>query len=118
MSTAPTLGSLETSYKGPTTLRAANGKSFYGDRYTVKEMGFEKPLHYIYNAGISRNWNTFHENITKGNFAQATVASSVQSHYLALLAREACYANGKPVNWDEVVASKEVMQFDRVGLKS
>ena len=70
MSTAPTLGSLETSYKGPTTLRAANGKPFYGDRYMVKEMGFEKPLHYIYNAGISRNWNTFHENITKGNFAR------------------------------------------------
>ncbi len=113
-----TLGSLETSYKGPTTLKAANGKSFYSDRYMVKEMGFEKPLHYIYNAGISRNWNTFHENITQGNFAQSTVAPSVQSHYLALLGREACYANGKPVTWDEVVASNEVMKFDKVGLKS
>lgn len=111
------LGSLETHYKGATMIRAEQGKSFFGDRYMVKEMGFEKPLHHIYNPGISRNWSTFHDNITKGDFSQATVAPSAQSHYLALLAREACYANGGEVTWDEVVSSKRVMQFDTSGLK-
>jgi hypothetical protein len=60
----------------------------------------------------------FHDNITMCNYAQETVAPSVQSHYLALLAREACHRNGETVTWDEVVASKNAFTFDTAELKS
>ena len=113
-----TLGSLETHYNGPLMLRAENGKSFYGDRYMVKEMGMKKPLHHIYMPGILRNWDTFHKNITEGDFSQATVAPSVQSHHLALLGREACYADGKTVTMEQVINSRKVMSFDTSGLKA
>lgn len=113
-----TLGSLETHYNGPLILRADKGKSFYGDRYMVQEMGLEKPLHHIYVPGIARNFETFYKNITEGDYSQATVAPSVDSHYLALLGREAGYANGKVVTWNEVVTSKKTMSFDASGLKA
>lgn len=103
-------GSLLASYTGEVMIRGE--KSFYGDRF------MKEKVRGIYNIGISNNWKTFHDNITKGNYAQETVAPSVQSHYLALLAREACYRNGETVTWDEVVASKNAFTFDTAGLKS
>lgn len=112
------LGSLETHYNGPLMLRSSvQGKSFYGDRYMVKEMRLEKPLHHIYVPGIQRNFATFHKNITEGDFSQATVAPSVDSHYLALLGRDAGYADGNVVTWEETVNSKKVMEFDTSGLQ-
>ncbi|MDX1681044.1 MAG: hypothetical protein R3242_09975 [Akkermansiaceae bacterium] len=113
------LASLETHYNGPLMLRSSEqGKSFYGDRYMIKEMGMKKPLHHIYRPGIERNFETFNRNITEGDFSQATVAPSVDSHYLALLGRQAGYANGGVVTWEDAVNSKEVMEFDASGLKS
>lgn len=103
-------GSLSADYSGEVMIRGE--KSFYGDRF----MG--EKIRGIYNLGISNNWKTFHDNITKGNYAQETVAPSVQSHYLALLAREACYRGGESVTWKEVVESKERFTFDTAGLKS
>jgi predicted dehydrogenase len=103
-------GSLSADYSGEVMIRGE--KSFYGDRF------MKEKIRGIYNMGISRNWNTFHDNITKGNFAQETVAPSVQSHYLALLAREACYKQGATVTWDEVVKSKTAFEFDTTGLKA
>jgi hypothetical protein len=87
-------------------------KSFYGDRF------MKEKVRSIYNLGVANNWKTFHDNITRENFAQATVAPSVQSHYLAMLAREACYRGGPAVSWDEVVKSKTAFEFDTTGLKS
>ena len=103
-------GSLSADYSGEVMIRGKN--SFYGDRF------MKEKIRGIYNRGITENWKTFHDNITKGNFAQETVAPSVQSHYLALLAREACYRGGESVTWDEVVSSKKAFTFDTTGLKS
>ena len=103
-------GSLLADYSGEVMIRAK--ESFYGDRF------MKEKIRGIYNRGITENWKTFHDNITKGNYAQETVAPSVRSHYLALLAREACYRNGATVTWDEVVASKNTLSFDATGLKS
>jgi hypothetical protein len=36
----------------------------------------------------------------------------VDSHYLALLGREAAYAQGATVTWDEMVQSRKTMDFD------
>ncbi len=67
---------------------------------------------------MTNNWKTLHDNMTKKNFAQETVAPSAQSHYLALLAREACYQQGKTVTWDQVINDKTSLEFDTTGLKS
>lgn len=104
------LGSLTADYTGEVLIRGKN--YFSGDRF------MKEKIRGIYNIGISANWKTFHDNITQGDFAQQTVAPSVQSHYLALLAREACYRGGSPVTWDEVVNSKAALEFDTSGLKS
>ncbi len=103
-------GSLLADYSGEVMIRGK--ESFYGDRF------MKEKVRGIYNRGITENWKTFHNNITKGNYAQETVTPSVNSHYLALLAREACYRNGETVTWDEVVASKKAFTFDTAGLKS
>jgi predicted dehydrogenase len=102
-------GSLSADYSGEVMIRGE--KSFYGDRF------MKEKVRGIYNKGVSNNWNTFYDNITKSNYAQETVAASVQSHYLALLAREACYRNGDVVTWDDVVSSKKAFEFDTSGLK-
>lgn len=103
-------GSLTADYSGEVMIRGK--KSFYGDRF------MKEKIRGIYNKGVTNNWNTFHELVTKGDFSQATVAPSCQSHYLALLAREACYRGGEPVTWEEVVKSTKAMSFDATGLKA
>lgn len=102
------LGSLLADYSGEIYILGDN--LFHGDRF------MKEKIRGIYNLGISNNWKTFHDNITQGDFSQATVAPSAQSHYLALLARAACYIQGESVTWDEVVSSGEALTFDTSGL--
>jgi len=40
----------------------------------------------------------------------------VDSHYLALLGREAAYAQGSTVTWEDILKSKKTMNFDPGGL--
>lgn len=111
-------GSLSADYSGEVMILGE--KRFYGDRF-MKEQGYpltkDNKFRGLYNKGIIANWKTFHDNISQGDFSQATVAPSVQSHYLAMLAREAGYAQGKPVSWEDLVSSRQVMSFDANGLK-
>ncbi len=102
------LGSLSADYSGEVFIRGE--KSFNGDSF------MKEKVRGLYERGVANNWKTFHDNITNGNHAQETVAPSVQSHYLALLAREACYRSGETVTWDEVVNSKAALEFDTSGL--
>lgn len=101
-------GSLSADYSGEVIIRGE--KSFNGDSF------MKEKIRGLYERGVANNWNTFHDDISKGNFAQETVAPSVQSHYLALLAREACYRGGETVTWDEVVKSTKAFEFDAEGL--
>ncbi len=71
----------------------------------------------IYALGIRRNLDTFYKNITEADYSQATVKPSVDSHYLALLGREAAYAQGKTVTWNEIVNSTKMLEYDTAGLK-
>jgi hypothetical protein len=103
-------GSLLADYSGEVMIRGE--KSFFGDRF------MKEKIRSIYTIGIANNWSTFYDNMTKGNYAQETVAASVQSHYLALLAREACYRGGEVVTWDDAVNSKKAFKFDTTGLKA
>lgn len=101
-------GSLSADYSGEVMIRGE--KSFNGDSY------MKEKIRGLYERGVANNWKTFHDNITKGNYAQETVEPSVQSHYLALLAREACYRNGERVSWNDVVNSTKALEFDASGL--
>lgn len=101
-------GGLFATYKGEVYIKGEN--SFSGDRF----MG--EKIRGIYNIGISNNWDTFYKNITEGDFSQATVKPSVDSHYLALLGREAAYGQGATVTWDDILKSDKAMEFDTTGL--
>ena len=103
-------GSLMADYSGEVMIRGKD--SFYGDRF------MKEKIRSTYSRGIIENWKKLHENITSGNFAQDTVTPSIQSHYLALLAREACYKQGEAITWQDVVSSKAALSFDAAGLKS
>lgn len=102
-------GGLFANYKGEVFIRGE--RSFSGDRYMGEE------IRGIYNIGILKNWGTFYRNITEGDYSQATVQPSVDSHYLALLGREAAYAQGATVTWDEIVKSRKTLEFDTVELR-
>ncbi|PXA04732.1 hypothetical protein DDZ13_06055 [Coraliomargarita sinensis] len=102
-------GGLFATYKGEVYIKGE--APFNGDRY----MG--EKIRGIYNLGILKNWDTFYRNITEGDYSQATVQPSVDSHYLALLGREAAYAQGASVTWDDIVKSRKSMEFDTSGLK-
>ncbi len=103
-------GGLYGDYEGEVYIRGE--KSFNGDRF------MKEKIRGIYDRGIQVNLNTFYNDVINENFAQETVAPSIESHYLALLGREAAYANGKTVTWEDIVNSKEVLELDTEGLKA
>jgi len=103
-------GSLLADYSGEVVIRGE--KPFNGDRFLGGK------IRGIYSIGVANNWKTFHDQITKGDYSQPTVTASVQSHLLALLAREACERGGERVTWDEVVSSGKTLEFDTTGLSA
>lgn len=99
-------GVLETEYGGNVLIRA-EGDAFY--------RGGKSPG--IYAEGAKANIATFHADIAAKNFANATVAHSVQSNLITILGRTACYAGGL-VTWEKMLAANERLEFDLKGLKS
>ena len=97
-------GGLFANYKGEVYIKG--DQPFSGDRFLGEK------IRGIYNIGILKNWGTFYQNITQGDYRQATVQPSVDSHYLALLGREAAYAQGATVTWQEIINSQKTMSFD------
>lgn len=105
-----TEGNLFADYSGEVVIRGA--KSFNGDRF------MNEKIRGIYHRGIIENWKAFHDLVVNRDFSQATVAPSVQSQYLALLARDACEKGGVTVTWDEAVKNPLALNFDATGLKA
>ena len=96
-------GVLETEYGGSVLIR---GDNFY--------RGGKSPG--IYEAGARANIAAFHASITQQNFANLTVAPSVQSTLITLLGRTAAY-RGELVTWDKLLAANERLEADLKGLK-
>ncbi len=96
-------GVLETRYGGEVIIRGHNA-------YT----GGKSPG--IFTDGAVVNIAAFHENITKGNFDNPTVAPSVRSNLVTVLGRTAAY-EGRKVTWMEIVKSGKRMEADLEGLK-
>jgi myo-inositol 2-dehydrogenase / D-chiro-inositol 1-dehydrogenase len=97
-------GTAETNYGGKCWLRS-------------REEGYNGDTNNIYLVGVERNIATFHESITKGNFANPTVAPSVRSNLTTILGRTAAYKRAE-VTWDQMMSAAEQWHFDTKGLKA
>ena len=71
----------------------------------------------LYTDGVVRNIADFHAHITKGDFANATVAPSVRSNLITILGRTAAYKKAE-VTWDELLKAGEKLEFSTAGLKT
>lgn len=99
-----TEGTLETEYGGQVLIR---GDHFY--------RGGSSPG--IYQEGAVANIKAFHESVTAGDYANATVEPSVQSNLITILGRTAAYEKRK-VTWTELLNSKEKLDANLKGLKA
>jgi myo-inositol 2-dehydrogenase/D-chiro-inositol 1-dehydrogenase len=96
-------GVLETEYGGNVLIR---GENFYRGGKTTD----------IYAEGAVNNIAAFHKSITDGDFANPTVAPSVQSNLITILGRKAAYEKRR-VTWDELLRDEERLEPDLEGLK-
>jgi predicted dehydrogenase len=71
----------------------------------------------LYEAGAIANIATFHDNITRGDVSNPTVAASVRSNLTTILGRTAAWRHGS-VTWDEMMAAGEALEADLTGLRS
>ena len=92
------------------------------DYYTEVRIAGKKPydggnVGNLYAAGAETNIEDFYQFVTKGNYANTTVAPSVRSNLTCVLGRTAAYA-GKVVTWDEMIRANEKLEPDFHGLKA
>ena len=95
-------GTVDTHYFGDVTLKA--GK----ESFSVK-------MDNLYTDGAVRNIATFHENVTKCDCSNPTVAPSVRSNLTTILGRAAAYRNGE-VTWAELMKDNQKLKYDLKGL--
>jgi len=93
-----TVGALDTHYGGKVAIR---GNTPYKGGETKE----------IYWGGASKNIADFYDNITKGRYANTTVASSVRSILTSILGRMAAY-NRREVSWNEMMKANEKLEVD------
>lgn len=98
-------GSLHTEYGGDTMIRGGAANFYRGG----KSPG-------IYKEGIIANIGTFQKSIAAADKSNPTVEPSVLSNLIAIFGRMAA-EKGAPMTWDELIASKAVMQPDLEWLK-
>jgi myo-inositol 2-dehydrogenase/D-chiro-inositol 1-dehydrogenase len=70
----------------------------------------------IYEQGARTNLAAFHRNIIEEQYENPTVAPSVRSTLITLLARQAAWA-GKTLAWADLLKSTEQLDADLKGLK-
>jgi len=97
-------GTADTHYFGNVTVKA-------------KEFRSDAQVGNLYSDGVETNIATFHDSITRGNWANPTVAPSVRSNLTTILGRMAAYKNGM-VTWQEMMQAKEKFTADFKGLKA
>ena len=71
----------------------------------------------IYQVGVEHNIVSFHNDITKGDCANSTVAPSVRSNLTTILGRTAAYKQGE-VTWEHLLKANEKWHYDLEGLKT
>ena len=104
-SAVPTPFAVETDYGGNVMVR---GPKMYRGGMTSG----------IYLDGVKTNIATFHRSILTGDWSNTTVAPSVQSNLISILARNAAYS-GDVLTWDKLLVSTERLESAAVkGLKA
>ena len=94
-----------TNYAGNTMIRGNKGGYRGGE---VKN---------LYNSGIKRNLDTFHQSIVIGACDNPTVEPSVNATLACILGREAAKRN-KLLTWDELIRENRKIEIDLTGLKA
>ena len=91
----------------------------YSDTVTVKAKEFHSTgkVGGIYKEGVENNIATFHDSITRGQYANTTVPASVRSNLTTILGRTAAYQNDV-VSWKDIMRRKEKLVPDLKGLKA
>lgn len=97
-------GTVETHYSGKVSFR-------------TKDDAYNGDTRNLYLDGAVRNIATFHDQITKAEFTNPTVAPSVRSNLTTILGRIAAYGQ-REVTWDEMLTKNEKWEFDTSGLKA
>lgn len=70
----------------------------------------------LYTTGAQANIETFHRNITQGQYGNETVAESVRANLTAIMGREAAYRGGE-LTWATLMQSESRLEPDLTGLK-
>jgi predicted dehydrogenase len=96
-------GILETEYGGAVVIR---GENFFNGGRTTE----------IYEAGVVSNIAAFHKAITTGDFANPTVAPSVQSNLITILGRKVALEKRR-MTWEELLRDEERLEPNLAGLK-
>jgi len=99
-----TNGTIDTHYSGKVSVRSPDD-AFVGDSPN------------LYEAGAVNNIATFHQAITKQEYANPTVAASVRSNLTTILGRMAADRR-QEVTWAEMMKANEKLNFDTTGLKA
>jgi predicted dehydrogenase len=99
-----TAGAIDTHYGGQVAIR---GNMPYKGGKTSE----------IYWEGASKNIADFYDNITKGRYANTTVAPSVRSTLTSILGRSAAYES-REMTWDRMIKASEKLEADLRGLKA
>ena len=91
----------------------------YAGKVSIKgsEIRSEGDSGNLYTDGAVTNIATFHEQVTKGDCANSTVAPSVRSNLTTILGRTAAYKQAV-VTWDEMMKHNEKQAPDLSGLKA
>ncbi|MHB8519924.1 MAG: Gfo/Idh/MocA family protein [Limisphaerales bacterium] len=71
----------------------------------------------LFTDGVVNNIATFHNNVTKGDCSNPTVAPSVRSNLTTILGRTAAYQR-REVTWDEMMKANEKLDAGLKGLKA
>ncbi len=91
---------------------------YFGIAHIVGQKSYKGGKHgNLYTDGAVSNIAAFHAAIGKGDFSNATVATSVRSNLTTILGRTAAYKKAE-VTWDEMIKSGEKLEFSTAGLKS
>lgn len=98
-------GTADTHYHGDVWVRSRD------DLYNGGKLGN------LYQEGVVNNIATFYNCITKGDFANPTVAPSVRSNLTTILGRTAAYKHAV-VTWEEMIRANEKWEADLRALKS
>ncbi len=94
-----------TNYAGETMVRGNKGGYRGGE---VKN---------LYNSGIKRNLDTFHQSIVNGVYDNPTVEPSVNATLTCILGREAARRNTQ-LTWDQMIRENKKIAVDLTGLKA